>query len=162
MTINKSCKYVGRQHRSGNIENPGATQRWVRIHHHIFALREHQNKKIKKKTMQKYVKLDPGRMERDKADVRNIRTCIDTWVPDLWKHGHPMTNFASGEIATDEMVNDIIDLKNRGEVARDEFIQRFTKNDSKLKYYDPIKRNQLGLSEKETKKKKHSIPENEG
>ena len=73
-----------------------------------------------------------------------------------------MTNFASGEIATDEMVNDIIDLKNRGEVARDEFIQRFTKNDSKLKYYDPIKRNQLGLSEKETKKKKHSIPENEG
>ena len=29
----------------------------------------------------------------------------------------------SGETATDEMKNDIIDSKNRGEVARDEFIQ---------------------------------------
>ena len=46
------------------------------------------------------------------------------------------------------MINDIIDLTNRGEVARDEFIQQFTKNDSKLKYYDPIKRNQLKLFKK--------------
>ena len=46
------------------------------------------------------------------------------------------------------MINDIIDLTNRGEVARDEFIQQFTKNDSKLKYYDPIKRNQLKLLKK--------------
>ena len=74
----------------------------------------------------------------------------------------PITNFSSGEIATDEMINDIIDLKNRGEVARNEFILRFTKNYPKLKYYDSIKRNQLKLFEKETKKKKHSIPEDEG
>ena len=101
-------------------------------------------------------------MERNEADVRNIRTYIDAWLSDLWKHGHPITNFASGEFATDEMINYTIDLKNRGEVARDEFIQQFTKNDSKLKYYDPIKRNQLKFFEKETKKKKHSIPEDEG
>ena len=69
-------------------------------------------------------------MERDEADVRNIRTCINIWLSDLWKHGHPITNFASREIATKEMINDIIDLKNRGEVAGDEFIQRFTKNHS--------------------------------
>ena len=73
--------------------------------------------------MQKHVQLSPGRMERDEANVRNISTCVDTWLPDLWKHGHSITNFASGEIATDEMINDIVDLKNRGEVARDEFIQ---------------------------------------
>ena len=78
-------------------------------------------------------------MERDEVDMINIRTCIDTWLPDLLKHGDPITNFVPGEIATDEMINDIIDLKNRGEIARNEFIQRFTKNDSKLKYYDPIK-----------------------
>ena len=43
-------------------------------------------------------------------------------VFDLRKHGHPIKNFASGEIATKEMINDIIDLKNRGEVADDKFI----------------------------------------
>ena len=71
-------------------------------------------------------------MERDEADARNIRTCIDTWLPYLWKHGHAITNLASGEIATDEMTNDIIALKNRGEVARHEFIKRFTKNQLKI------------------------------
>ena len=111
-------------------------------------------------------------MKHDEADVRNIRTWINIWLPNFWKHGHPITNFTSGEIGTgeigtgeigtDEMINDIIDLENRGQVARDEFIQRFTKNNSKLKYYGLIKRNQLKLFDKETKKKKLSIPEDEG
>ena len=121
MTINKSCKDVGGL--SGDTGNPGATQRWARTHHHIVALREHQNKKIKKKTILKHVGLGPDRMEHHEADVRNIRTCINTWLPDMRQHGHPITNFASGEIATDEMINDSIDLKNTGEVARNEFIQ---------------------------------------
>ena len=112
--------------------------------------------------MQKHVELSPGRMERDEADLRNIKTCIDTLLQNLWKHGHPISNFASGEIATEEIINDIIDSKNRREVARNEFIQRFKKNYSKLKYDDPIKRNQLKLFEKETRKKKHSILEDEG
>ena len=126
MTINKSCENVGGLF--GNTENPGATQRQARIHHHIFALREHQNNEIKKKTMQKHFELGPGRMEHDEVDVRIIRTCIDTWLPNLWKHGQQR--------------------RSRGEVARDKFIQRFTKTDSNLKYYDPIKRNQLKLFEK--------------
>ena len=48
-------------------------------------------------------------MKHDEADVRNIRTWINIWLPNFWKHGHPITNFTSGEIATDEMINDIID-----------------------------------------------------
>ena len=121
LTINKSCKDVGVI--LGNTENPSATQRWARIHHHIVALLEHQNKKIKKKTIQKHVELGPGRMERDEADVRNVRICIDTWLPNLYKHGNPITNFALCEIATDQMINDIIDLKNRRKVLRNEFVQ---------------------------------------
>ena len=76
MTIDKSCKDVDGI--SGDTENPGATQRWTISHHHIVALREHQNKKIKKKMIQKHVEFGPGRMECDEADVRNIRTCFDT------------------------------------------------------------------------------------
>ena len=101
-------------------------------------------------------------MERDEENARNIRTCIDAWVPELWKSGHPITNFATGEIATDEMKDDIIDLKKRGEIARDEFIERFTKENSTLTYYDPIKQQQFKLFEKKVVKNKHSIPEDEG
>ena len=56
---------------------------------------------------------------------------------------------------------DIIDLKERGEITRDEFVGRFTQESSKISYYDPIKRQPLKLLQKKTAKKKHSIPEDE-
>ena len=94
--------------------------------------------------------------------MRNIITCIDAWLPELWEKGHPITNFATGETVTDDMKDEIIDLKERGEIARDEFVGRFTQDDTKLDYYDQIKRQPLKLFEKKTTKKKHSIPEDEG
>ena len=94
--------------------------------------------------------------------MRNIITCIDAWLPELWEKGHPITNFATGEIVTGDMKDDIIDLKERGEIARDEFIGKFTQENTKLNYYHPIKRRPLKLFEKKTTKKKHSIPEDEG
>ena len=120
------------------------------------------NKKIHKKSKQTHVDLGAGRIERDERDVTNIKTCIEAWLPDLWKNEHPITNFATGEIATAEMKADIIDLKNRGEVARDEFISRFTTERTKLTYYDPITRQDVKLFEKKKQQKKHSIPEDEG
>ena len=45
-----------------------------------------------------------------------------------------------GESATDNMKYDISDLKGRGEIARDEFGGRFTQENTKLNYYDPVKR----------------------
>ena len=52
---------------------------------------------------------------------------------------HPLTIFARGEIVTDDMKDEIIDSKKRGEIARDEFVARFTRENTKLNYYDPIK-----------------------
>ena len=46
-------------------------------------------------------------------------------------------------------------------VAWDEFVGRFTEENTKLNYYDPIKRQPLKLFEKKTTKKKHFIPESE-
>ena len=91
--------------------------------------------------------------------MRNIITCIDAWLPELCEKGHPITSFATGEIATHDMKGDIIDLMERGEIARDEFLGRFTQDNTKLNYYDPIKAQPLKLFEKKTTKKKHSIPE---
>ena len=95
MTINSSCKDVGGL--SGNTQSPGATERWTKIHHHIVALREHLNNKVKKNTKERHLELGTSRIERDEEDVRSIITCIDAWLPELWGKGHPITSFAAGE-----------------------------------------------------------------
>ena len=56
-----------------------------------------------------------------------------------------------GESATDNMKDDIIDLKGRGEIARDEFVGRFTHENTKLNYYDPVKRQPLKLFDENNK-----------
>ena len=61
ITINRSCKDVGGL--SVNKNNPGATERWTKIHHHIVALREHLNKKMKKKAKEKHVDLNTARIK---------------------------------------------------------------------------------------------------
>ena len=50
-------------------------------------------------------------------------------------------------------MDNIIDLKERGEIARDELTERFTQENTKLNYYHPIKRKPL--FEKKITKKKH-------
>ena len=58
-------------------------------------------------------------------------TCINAWLPELWKKGRLITNFVTGQIATDNMKEDIIDLKERGkmlEINSGENLQRRTQN----------------------------------
>ena len=54
------------------------------------------------------------------------------------------------------MKDDTIDSKERGEIAGDEFIVRFTAENTKLNYYDTIKWKPLKLFGKKTTTKKHS------
>ena len=60
--------------------------------------------------------------------MRSIITCIDAWLSGLWEQGHSIRNFAMGESATDNMKDDIIDLKERGEIARDKFEKHYSNN----------------------------------
>ena len=156
MTINRSCKDIDGI--SGNTKNPGATERWIKAHH-IVALHEHLNKKIKKKTKERHVELGTARIERDEEDVRNIITCFNAWLPESWEKGHHITNFAMGETAMDDRNDGIIDLRERGEITRNEFAGRFTQENTKLNDLDSIKQPPLKLFEKKTTTKKHSIPE---
>ena len=110
------------------------------MHHHIVALQEHLNKKIKKKAKERDFELGTARIEQDEEDVRNIITYIDAWLPELWEKGHRITNFDTGETAIDDMKDDITDLKDTGEIARNEFVGKFTQDNTKLNYYNPIKR----------------------
>ena len=92
-------------------------ERWIKTHHHTIALRERFKKKMKKKTKEIHIELGTDRIERDEEDVRNIMTCVNVWLPELSEKGHHITNFAAGEIAMDDMKDDISDLKGRGEIA---------------------------------------------
>ena len=40
---------------------------------------------------------------------------------------------------TDDLKDDIIDLRETGEIAQDEFVGKFTQENTKLSYHDPIK-----------------------
>ena len=79
MMINRSSKDIGGL--SGNTQNRGATERWTRIQHLMVAMREHLNKKIRKNVNESRVELGAARMKRDERDVRNIKSCLDTWLP---------------------------------------------------------------------------------
>ena len=57
------------------------------------------------------------------------------------------------------MKDGIIDLKEKGEISWEEFVRRFTRDNTKLNYCDPIKRQPLKLLEEKTTNMKHSIPE---
>ena len=161
MIITRSCKETLVDYQETNkilVQRKGG-QKSIII---LLRYCEHLKKKIKMNAKERHIELGTARIERDEEDVRNIITSIVAWIPELWEKGHPITNFATGGIATDDMKDDIIDLKERGEIARDEFVGRFTQDNTKLNYYDPIKRQPLKLFEKKTAKKKHSIPEDEG
>ena len=79
------------------------------MHHHVVVLREHNNRKIKK-AKERHVELGTVRIELEEK----YHVCENK--------GHPITNFITGEIATD----DIIGLKENGEIARDELVGRYT------------------------------------
>ena len=123
-TLNKECKGIGGI--GGNTENLGATERWVRVNHFMAAMREKMDQKIRKKTKRKHADLGLSRMRRDMHDVGHIKSTIDSWLPQLWSSDTPITNISSGMKATEEMRDDIVDIKQRGETEYDDFMRRFT------------------------------------
>ena len=102
-TINRQCKDVDSI--EGNRENLGTTERWARNSHLIAVLCKRTNKKIRKKTKQKYVDLGKPIMQRDERDVSNVKDCIETWLPSLWHPEQEITNIFSGCKATIERRN---------------------------------------------------------
>ena len=81
ITINRSCKRVGGLSR--NTQNPGATERWRKVHHQVFALREYLNQRLTKRTKERHIELGTARFEQDEEDARNIIICNYAWLPDL-------------------------------------------------------------------------------
>ena len=156
MTINRPYKDIGRL--SGKTQNPGATEGWTKKHCHIVVLCEHLNKKIKQKTKERHMCLVLPESNKIKKMwgiswhilMHGFLQCGKKVIPQqillqvrLW-----------------QMIWRTTSLIWKG-IARDEFVGTFTKVNTKLNYYDPIKQQLFKLFEKKTTKKNHSIPEDE-
>ena len=138
MSINRASKETGSL--SGNTENVGARERWMRINHIMAALSV-----IRKRKRSKQICLGKKRTLSDENDVKVLRACLDEWVPALWKDDQPLINIATGAIAPIEMVDNIKNLQEMGTQDMEGFISRFTynNNSNKKSYCDTIKRNKI-------------------
>ena len=105
MTINRSSKDTGGLF--GKTEMVGASERWMRINHTMVALREHLDALIKTRSWNKHVDLGRKRMLSDKNDVATLSDCLTEWMPNLWNPDQPLVNIATGQKASDEMVENM-------------------------------------------------------
>ena len=85
---------------------------------------------------------------RDETDVNMVQNCIISWIQDLWAPTQPMVNFATGQQASPEMIENFKTIKLRRAEAFQEFLSRFTSesnftNEQSKKTYDPIRRQKL-------------------
>ena len=128
MTINRSCKDIGGL--SGKTQDEGGREGWTRTNHLMVAMRDHLKKKIRKQTRNLSRELGVQKIGKDENDVRSIQTCLERWVPDLWKPTQPIVQFSTG---ADEMRNDTLDTQMRGASERDNFLAALTSDDSKKK-----------------------------
>ena len=190
MTINRFSKETGGL--SGQTENKGASERWMRINHYIAALKQHLEAKVGKVNNSNHVEIGSKRMQEDEADVQRIVEGLNSWIPDLWSQQQPLVNISNGILATAEMTENVKSTKDRGKEARKQFFERFTlpvqsnetskehaaseesagtdklsvessTGKSPLSYHDPIKKQLvIAFENLELRKKRPSIPEDEG
>ena len=88
MTINCSSKETSGL--TGKTENPGACARWTKINHFSVALREHQNKILRKNRNERHIELGEKRILKDESEVQMLLQMIETWVPNLWEDNQPL------------------------------------------------------------------------
>ena len=55
--------------------------------------------------------LNAKKKEGDENKVRCTLNCLLNWVPGMWEITHPITNIATGEVATEPLTKEIQSAK---------------------------------------------------
>ena len=79
----------------------------------------------------------------DEEDVKNVGLGILDWVPDIWDPKQPIVKINDGNLATQDMVKNVLNAVKKGGEIIQEFISKFTAGNANLKYNDPIKRQKV-------------------
>ena len=90
MTINRSSKETSGL--TGKTENLGACARWTKINYFIVALREHQNKILRKNRNQRHIELREKRILKGESEIQMLLQILETWVPNLWEDNQRMSH----------------------------------------------------------------------
>ena len=104
-------------------------------------------------------------MERDERDAQMILTCLRKYTPNMWHADQPISNNATGKIATEAMCKNTLSIKERGHQAMSGFIVRFTLPEDTTtgkSYYAPIKKKTVNLFKEGNTTKKRYILDDEG
>jgi hypothetical protein len=192
VTINRSSKELVAS--LERLKTQGASERWMRINHYLAALKEHLETKVRIMSKCTHVELGSTwskRMEQDEEAVEKITEGLRAWVPNVWSASQPLTNLATGLLAPEKMVTNVLNKKDRGTQAKADFFEGITKTASNDKseesvetsavsegnkeqatdsqnprptYYDPIKRQPVhtfGTIGKQNKKMSIKVDEGE-
>ena len=168
MTINRSSKETG--FLAGKTENPGACARWTKINHFLVALKEHQNKILRKNRNERHIEVGEKRILKDESEVQMLLQMLEILVPNLWEDNEPLINISTGEKANTDFIENFKKRYDRGTVGMNEFFKRIKEKIEKERtipeksYYEPIKKQKLvifGSNQKEKKLLSTTEDENE-
>ena len=121
----------------------GASERWFSINPFIAALREHLNIKLSRNKKTYDIEMGCSRKDKDEDDVKNVLIGISSWLPSIWDPKQSIVKLEERNLASEKMVNSILNAEEKGGELLQEFISRFTSENSKLKYNDFIKRQKV-------------------
>ena len=115
----------------------------------MYALREHLDSTIRKRTTSKHINYGKKRLLNDEKDVTMLSETLTHWVPNLWTPYQPFVNLVTGKEAPKEMIVNVKSIKQRGEKIMDGFISRLTFNEgspAQKTYCDTITKQKSYLS----------------
>ena len=86
------------------IENPGACARWTKINNFLVALREYQNKILRKNRNERHIELGEKRILKDESEVQMLIQMLETWVPNLWEDNQPLINISTRQKGSSDFI----------------------------------------------------------
>ena len=102
-------------------------QDWTKINHVLVALREHQNRILRKNRNERHIKLGEKRILKDESEVPMLLQILETSVPNLWEDNQSLIKISTGEKASTDFFENFKTRYDRGTVEMMEFLKRITK-----------------------------------
>ena len=102
-----------------------------KINHFLVALKEHQNKILRKNRMERHIELGEKRILKGESEIQMLRQMLQTWVPNLWEDNQPHINISTGEKASANFIENFKTRYDWGTIGMNKFLKRLTKKINK-------------------------------